>query len=398
MSRLAAPFALLAAIACGQSPTLAHQNTQPIGKTGERGEGVPAFWVRPGYKVTVAAEVKSQARFLAFDDKGNLYVSQPDRGSIRTFKPKGSGYEELAVYVDGYRQVQYMQWVDGWLWFATSKGIYKSRDTNGDGKADDINPILEDLTGGSGHWWRSLLVTKDSIYTSVGDTGNITDLREGEREKVWRYDLDGKNKRLFISGIRNTEELLVRPGTSDIYGVDHGSDWFGGPIGEREGKQPITDFNPPDEFNKYEEGKFYGHPFLTGYRVPRIEYQNKSDILEIAAKTTPPVWAFGAHWAANAFCFVSQKSHFPADHYADAFVACHGSWNDSQKVGYRVERILFDPYGGVPYGSLMIVGCLGNNGEPLSRPVDCVEAPDGSILFSSDTENKVYRISYVGAK
>src|SRR5690348_8021209 len=58
---------------------------------GQRGPNVPDFWVRPGFKVTLVAELRN-ARFMEFDDKGNLYVSQPDLGTISTFKPEGQGY------------------------------------------------------------------------------------------------------------------------------------------------------------------------------------------------------------------------------------------------------------------------------------------------------------------
>ena len=39
--------------------------------------------------------------------------------------------------------------------------------------------------------------------------------------------LKGKDKKLWCSGIRNTEKLVIRPGTDEIWGMDHGSDWFG---------------------------------------------------------------------------------------------------------------------------------------------------------------------------
>jgi glucose/arabinose dehydrogenase len=53
---------------------------------------------------------------------------------------------------------------------------------------------------------------------------------------------------------------------------------------------------------------------------------------------------------------------------------------------------------GKPYGMLTIVKCLDKDNKPLGRPVDCTEAPDGSILFADDAAGVVYRISYTGAK
>ncbi|MEY3763773.1 MAG: hypothetical protein RLZ42_433, partial [Armatimonadota bacterium] len=36
-------------------------------------DDVPNFWVRPGYKVTIAAE-QPGTRFIEFDDKGTLFI------------------------------------------------------------------------------------------------------------------------------------------------------------------------------------------------------------------------------------------------------------------------------------------------------------------------------------
>jgi glucose/arabinose dehydrogenase len=66
--------------------------------------------------------------------------------------------------------------------------------------------------------------------------------------------------------------------------------------------------------------------------------------------------------------------------------------------GYRIERVLFDPVTGRPYGSLTIVKTLTADNRVLARPVDCVEAPDGSVLFSCDMTNRIYRISWVGGQ
>jgi glucose/arabinose dehydrogenase len=147
---------------------------------------------------------------------------------------------------------------------------------------------------------------------------------------------------------------------------------------------------PGEELNKFVEGGFYGHPYLSNNRIVRPEFADRKDIIELAAKTIPPAWTFGAHWAGNGFTFLS-KDYFP-DHKGDIFAAFHGSWNSTVRVGYRVERVLFDKETGLPYGSLRIVGCA-PGGQVLARPVDCVEAPDGTVLFSCDQTNKVYRIS-----
>ena len=381
-------------IACTSSGALSAPAAPPLGP------GVPPFTVRPGYRVALAADGIDNARFLAMDDKGTLYVSEPNLGIILAFRDKDENglYQHPTKFVTDKGLCQGMQFRDGWLWFTTSGAIYRARDSRGNGVADEVQTVIPEgqLPSGGGHWFRSILVDEDGFYTSIGDSQNDSDETKTDRQKIWHYSLDGKEKRLFCTGIRNTEKLLYRPGTKEIWGCDHGSDNFGANFGEQEGKlQPITNLNPPDEFNRYVQGAFYGHPFIVGNCVPRQEWIGRKDIVELAAKTTPPEWDFGAHWAPNGWTFLS-KDYFP-DHRGDAFIAFHGSWNSTVKVGYCIQRILFDPVTHKPYGSLKIVSTLTPDGRGvLERPCDCVEAPDGSVLFSSDFGNRVYRLTWVG--
>jgi glucose/arabinose dehydrogenase len=327
---------------------------------------------------------------MEFGPDGTLYVSQPGRGTIKVLRPKDGKYAVVADFLTGYKSVHGLHYQDGWLWFTTSGGVYKARDKHGDGRADEFVPVLENLPSG-GHWWRSIFVVKDGFFTSIGDSGNISEQTDTDRQKIWKYTLDGKTKKLWSSGIRNTEKLRYRPGTTELFGADHGSDWFGGPLGDKAGRQPITDYNPPCEFNLYTEGAFYGHPYIVGNRVPRVEFQNRPDIIELAEKTTVPEWCFGAHWAPNGFAFITRGAL-----KGDALVAMHGSWNASKPVGYRIERVLFDSATGKAFGGQMLVGTIGKDGQILARPVDVAQANDGTILFSDDKSNRIYRISKVG--
>ncbi len=352
------------------------------------------FRIRPGYEVKVLAKDLREARFMEFGDKSVLYLSQPNSGAIQSFRYENGALKPLGVFVKDKSTVHGMCWADGWLWFSQTGSIWKARDTNDDGVADEVVNVIPEgqLPRRGGHWWRSLLVTKDSIFTSIGDSGNITDEVTTERQKVYRFNLDGTNKRLVASGIRNTEKLRLRPGTEEVWGADHGSDWFGREAGDKDGNQPVTDYNPPEEFNKFVQDGFYGHPFIVGNRVPRYEFLKRPDITELAAKTIPPAWTFGAHWAINGFSFYSG-SLFPAEFKGDVFIAAHGSWNSSKPVGYQVGRLLFDKWTGMPYGYQSLVLTTDAQSKVLARPVDCVQAPDGSVLFSCDATRRIFRLS-----
>jgi glucose/arabinose dehydrogenase len=361
----------------------------------------PGIQVRAGYELTVAVPSVENARFMEMGPEGELYVSQPNLSQITHCRDAdGDGvYEELTPFVQDRQSVHAMQWHDGWLWLAYAGTISRARDTDGDGTADEEEQIIGDgvLVPGGGHWWRSLLVLDGRIYTSIGDSGNITDERDTKRQKIYSYSIDGGDEQLFCSGIRNTEKLVVRPGTSEIWGMDHGSDWFGG-VMERRGvegrpeQQPITDLNPPDEMNHYVDGGFYGHPFVVGSKLPRYEYMDREDIVELADATIPPEWPTGAHWAPNAMEFYTGDQ-FPGAH-GDAFVAYHGSWNRSVRSGYCVSRVYFED--GHPWGEQVYAKFVGDDGEVYGRPVDVVMEPDGSLLISEDWGNRVYRLRYVG--
>jgi glucose/arabinose dehydrogenase len=357
------------------------------------GPGVPPFTVRPGYKVTVASDKLPQARFIEFGpDNNTLFVSEPDRGRIQCLRdPDEAGkYKTVTTFIGDMPTVHGMQWVDGWLWFTQSGSVHKAK-LGDDGKSTDEETIdTGPLPEGGGHWWRSILVDKDGFYTSIGDDGNINDHTGDDREKVWHFNLDGTGKKLFCSGIRNTEKLRHRPGTDEVWGCDHGSDnWGGNNFGPA-----ATDLNPPDEFNHYVQDGFYGHPFVVGNRLPRQEYANRPDIKDLVAKTIPPAWCNGAHWANNGWNFLTSDKL--TGQAGDAVVCFHGSWNSRKKVGYCIQQIEFDPMTGNPCGSKTLVSLLTPDGNTvLGRPVDCTQAADGSLLFSIDA-GRVYRLTKVG--
>lgn len=356
--------------------------------------------VRPGYRVTRAFPNKglAEARFILFSEDGKtLYVSQGREGKILALHdPDEKGvFQKTTTFVNDKPSVQGMCNHDGWLYFslAGEGSVYRAKDTNGDGVADQVENIIppKTLPTGGGHPFEGLLVTDKQIYVTASDPTNMTPEIESPRKTIYVFDLDGKNKRVFCTGIRNTEKLRFRPGTTDIYGFDHGSDRWGNKFGETMNtNQPITDLNPPEEFNLYKEGAFYGHPFITGNRVPRPEFADRKDIVQLAANTTVPEWLVHAHWAVLGFTFI-EKDYFP-DHKGDVFFCSHGSWNSTKPVGAVVERLMFDEVTGRPCGSKTIVDCY-IDGRRTARPVDAAEAPDGSIVFSSDEPPALYRIT-----
>jgi glucose/arabinose dehydrogenase len=400
----------LSALVCVVSTTTRAQLPPEV--KSDLGPDVPdRIRVRPGYRVTRALAANklpggqdSEARFLQFSADGKtLYVSARHKGEIYALRDLDANgiYQSVTTFIKDKRSVQGMAIHDGSLYFQVPAegSLYRARDKDNDGKADDVETILppRTLPKPGNHPYNALLITDKEIYISASDPSNMTEDINSESKKIYVFDLDGKNKRVFCSGVRNTEELQFRPGTNEIWGFDHGSDNFGKNYGETASKdQPITDLNPPEEFNRYVEGGFYGHPYIMGNGVPRPEFSKRPDILELADKNIAPEWQVHAHWSVCGWTFLTTD-YFGPGHKGDAFFASRGSWNSLHPVGSCVQRVLFDPVTGKPYGSMTIVDC-GSDGDNRksrpARPVDCVEAPDGSVIFSSDEPvGALFRIS-----
>jgi glucose/arabinose dehydrogenase len=87
-------------------------------------------------------------------------------------------------------------------------------------------------------------------------------------------------------------------------------------------------------------------------------------------------------------------SMFPAEYRNQIFVAEHGSWNRTRKIGYRVMLVRLKDGKAVSYEPFA-TGFL--DGERAwGRPVDVLVMPDGALLVSDDEAGAIYRITYRG--
>ena len=86
---------------------------------------------------------------------------------------------------------------------------------------------------------------------------------------------------------------------------------------------------------------------------------------------------------------------FPAEYKNSIFIAEHGSWNRTKKVGYIVSRVVLDNNGKAISKEPFLTGFA--NGEDFwGRPADVQVMPDGALLVSDDVAGAVFRVSYAG--
>ena len=126
------------------------------------------------------------------------------------------------------------------------------------------------------------------------------------------------------------------------------------------------------------------------------------------ANAPPPVQALGPHVAPIGLEFyptspaalpgggggAAPTSFFPPQYQGGVFIAQHGSWNRTIRIGYRVMHLTLTPEGAAANYTLFATGWLRNDSSVWGRPVGVLVLPDGSLLVSDDSANVVYRISY----
>ncbi len=199
--------------------------------------------------------------------------------------------------------------------------------------------------------------------------------------------LDGSERAVYATGVRNAVGLAVQPGSGALYAA----------VQERDG---LGDDLVPDFFTRIQEGGFYGWPYgyvAPGNVEPRRAPGGTSERPDLVARTLAPDVLVQAHSAVMATAFYTGTM-LPAHYRGGAFVALHGSWNRREGTGYKLIFVPFE--GGRPAGAYedVVTGFLTDASGPttFARPVGLLVLPDGSLLMSEDGNGRIYRISYRG--
>jgi len=239
---------------------------------------------------------------------------------------------------------------------------------------------LMDLPHG-GHWTRGLVFSADGkhLFISIGSESNINIESDSRRAAITICDPDGKNARLYATGLRNPSAIALEPTTGQLWAV----------VNERDG---LGDDLPPDYFTAVKDGGFYGWPYsYIGDNVdPRVNPQKP----ELVAKAVIPDVLLGSHRAPLQFAFYTG-TQFPEMYRGGAFIAEHGSWNRSVRDGYQIAFVPFKD--GKPSGDPQpfLTGLVPDPAKSnvYGRPVGVTVAPDGALLVSDDSAGLVYRVT-----
>jgi glucose/arabinose dehydrogenase len=91
-------------------------------------------------------------------------------------------------------------------------------------------------------------------------------------------------------------------------------------------------------------------------------------------------------------------SQFPTEYRGDGFAAEHGSWNRSKRTGYKIIRVPLRSGRATGEYEDFVTGFVTAAGKVWGRPVGVTVAADGSLVFTDDASESVWRVSYLGNK
>ena len=339
--------------------------------------------VPPGFHVNVYAESFKTPRWLIVAPNGDLFVAESGAGNIEILRdPKHTGgAQERETFASGLRYPFGIAFHDDYVYVGNTNEIVRYRyDPKTSKRLGEAEHLLNVPAGG--HSTRALAITPDGkhLLISVGSASNIDTGEPPMRAAITTSDLDGKNARLYASGLRNPVGLAVEPTTGKVWTT----------VNERD---ELGDDLPPDYFTSVQDGGFYGWPY--SYIGSNVDSRVKQEKPDLVARAIIPDVLLGAHVAPLQFAFYTGKQ-FPEAYRGGAFVAEHGSWNRSKRSGYQVAFVGFkdgkaaqDP---VPF----LTGFVPDPGKGLvyGRPVGVAVLPDGSLVVSDDGPGILYRISY----
>ncbi len=336
-----------------------------------------------GFKVEVYADGLDGARSMAMGDNGTLFVGTRNEKTVYAVQDLDKDFKADHIKVlDSTLEVPNgLAFRNGSLYVAEVGRLlrYDNIESQLDSPAEPI-VVYDDYPTEFHHGWKYIAFgPDDKLYVPVGAPCNICDSTVSDQRyaTITRMDPDGSNREIYAHGVRNTVGFTWHPETKELWFTDNGRDMMGDDI-------------PPCELNRVvEAGKHYGYPFCHGGIISDPEYGEQRPCEEFI----PPVQQMGAHTAPLAVKFYSGDM-FPERYKNYAFVAEHGSWNRSKKVGYRISLVELEDNKAVSY-TTFIDGWLDDESQDqFGRPVDILFLKDGSMLISDDYGDAIYRVSY----
>jgi glucose/arabinose dehydrogenase len=312
--------------------------------------------VPPGFEIKQIAQGLEKPRLMRLAPNGDIFVAETSYGRVRALRlnADNSGVAQNEVFAAGLNLPFGISFYPPdnpqWVYVAQTDKVVRFPYAAGDMKARRApEVVVAELPHGGNHYSRDVV-----------------------------FSADGKNRRIFATGIRNCVGMAINPATGDLWCSTNERDLLG-------------DNLVPDYLTRVREGAFYGWPwyYIGAHQDPR-QPGARPDLKD---KVTIPDVLIQAHSASLQMMFYTGDQ-FPADYKGSAFAAEHGSWNRAARTGYKIIRAPMK--NGVATGEYedFVTGFVVNDSDVWGRPVGVVQAKDGSLLFSEDGNGTIWRVTH----
>jgi glucose/arabinose dehydrogenase len=352
--------------------------------------------VPKGFQVQLFASGLDNPRLIRTAPNGDLFLAESGSGKIRVFRGLSAEGKptQTEVFASGLDRPYGINFYPPgkdpkWVYVGNTDAVVRFPYKSGDMKASgDYQKIIDLPSSSRGHWTRDVQFSSDGkkMFVGVGSVSNVDDPdttpAEKNRAAIWVLTPEGKDMRVYASGIRNAGGgLAINPTTGELWAS----------VNERDA---LGDNVVPDYITHVPEGGYYGWPwwYIGGNQDPRHAGKHP----ELKDKLIEPDVLLQPHHASLQLMFYDGKQ-FPDEYQGDIFSAQHGSWNRSVRTGYSLIRIPLHKTGKASgeYEDFM-TGFVVDNARVWGRPVGVTTATDGSLLVTDDGSNSIWRIAYVG--
>lgn len=332
-----------------------------------------------GFHMTLYSEDVPNARSMALSPNGILYVGTRTEGKVYAVidQDQDKKADKVIVIAQGLNMPNGVAFRDGNLYVAEINRIlvFENIEKHLD---KPIKPkiLFDQLPSDRWHGWKYINFGPDGkLYISIGAPCNVCERDDDRYSSIARINSDGSGFEIFAKGIRNSVGFDWNPTDKALWFTDNGRDNLGDDI-------------PPDELNYApEKGMHFGFPYCHGREIKDPEFGGKYSCAEF----TPAAQELGPHVAALGMKFYTGTI-FPAEFQNQIFIAEHGSWNRSEKIGYRITVVKVEDNKTFAYK--VFADGWQHETKVWGRPVALLVMPDGSMLVSDDLAGVIYRIFY----
>ncbi|KJK23152.1 sorbosone dehydrogenase [Burkholderiaceae bacterium 16] len=351
-----------------------------FGPNASAGTALPLEQIQlpPGFRIDVLSQDVPEARGMTMSPAGTLFIGSLGQGKVYAISNALAPNPRARTIATGLTMPVGVAFRDGALYASSVSRIVRLDDIEARLDTPPKPIVVSDrFPSETHHGWKFIAFGPDGyLYIPVGAPCNICKPDENRYANIMKMKPDGSDLQVVARGVRNSVGFDWHPVTRQLWFTDNGRDQLGDDV-------------PDDELNRLtRSGQHFGYPYCHAGSIADPEFGKQRNCSEFE----PPAAKLGAHVASLGMRFYTG-SQFPAEYRNSIFIAEHGSWNRSTKVGYRIVRVVLNESGQAVRQEVFAQGWL-QDGKAWGRPADVLVAPDGSLLISDDTAGAIYRIRY----